>query len=185
MYRPRIKEKYLKEVVPEMKKKMGYKNDFAVPRIVKVVVNSGLGGFMKNSGDDLEKIEEDFANIVGQKGVVTKAKKAIAGFKTKQGMPLGVMATLRGARMYEFLDKLINVVLPQVRDFRGLNKKAFDGKGNYNIGIKEHIVFPEVKRDDIRNIIGIQVTIVTTAKTNEEAMEMLKELGLPITDDVQ
>lgn len=185
MYRPRIKEKYLKEVVPEMKKKMGYKNDFAVPKIVKVVVNSGLGGFMKNSGDSLEKIEEDFANIVGQKGVVTKAKKAIAGFKTKQGMPLGIMATLRGARMYEFLDKLINVVLPQVRDFRGLNRKAFDGKGNYNIGIKEHIVFPEVKRDDIRNIIGIQVTIVTTAKTNGEAMEMLRGLGLPITDDVQ
>jgi len=182
MYKARLKEKYTSKVIPEMKKKFGYKNNLAVPKVTKAVVNAGLGNIIKDSKDNLEKISGDFADIVGQKPVVTKAKKAISGFKIRKGMPVGLMATLRGKRMYEFLDRLINVALPQVRDFRGLNKKSFDGSGNYNIGIKEHIVFLEVKRDDIRVIFGIEVNITTNAKTDNEARELLKGLGFPIVD---
>ncbi len=178
----RLKEKYIKEIIPEMKKEFSYKNNMAVPKITKIVVNMGLGKFLRDgSKDDMKRITKDFTDITGQKPVVTKAKKAIAGFKIREGMPVGLMVTLRGSRMYEFLDRLVSVALPQIRDFRGLNRKAFDKNGNFNIGIKEHIIFSEVNKDDIRHILGMEVNIVTTAKTDEEAYKLLKGLGVPIT----
>ncbi len=180
MYTSRLKEKYRKEVIPKMKKNFGYKNTMAIPKIMKVVVNSGLGNLLKNNADELDKVAEDFAKIAGQKGVVTKAKKAISGFKIREGMPVGIKTTLRGNRMYDFLDKLISISLPQIRDFRGLSKKSFDGQGNYSIGIKEHIVFPESQRDNVKNIFGMEIVIVTTAKTNEEAFNLLTSMGFPI-----
>ena len=181
----RLKEKYIKEVIPEMRKEFGYKNNMAVPTITKVVVNAGLGNILRDSKDDFKKISEDMTNILGQKLVITKARKAIAGFKIREGMPVGLTATLRGAKMYEFLDRLINIALPQVRDFRGLNKKAFDRNGNFNIGIKEHLIFSEVNRDTIKNIIGFEINITTTAKTDEEACKLLKLLGFPIVDKIE
>lgn len=184
MHKARLKEKYIKEVIPAMKKELGYKNDLAVPKIEKVVINTGLGGILKRGNENLEKVAEDIANITGQKTVVCKARQAISGFKIRKGMPVGMAVTLRGSKMYEFLDRLINIVLPQVRDFRGLSKKSFDRHGNFSIGIKEHIVFPEVKRDDIRSIFGIEITIVTTAKTDEEAYQLLKRLGFPIVANI-
>lgn len=184
MYKSRLKEKYAKEIVPELKKELNYPNVMAVPKVKKVVVNVGLGNILKNSSDDLKNITEDFENIVGQKPVITKAKKAISSFKIREGMPVGMMVTLRGERMYEFLDRLANIVLPQVRDFRGLKKSAFDGKGNYSIGMKEHIVFPEVIRDNIKTIFGMEVNIATDAKTDEEACVLLKKLGLPIVEKI-
>ena len=178
----RLKEKYIKEIIPEMEKEFGYKNNMAVPRVTKVVINMGLGKFLRDgSKDDLEKITKDFTDIAGQKPVITKAKKAIAGFKIREGMPVGLMTTLRGVRMYEFLDRLISVALPQIRDFRGLSKKAFDKNGNFNIGIKEHIIFSEVNKDDIKHILGMEISVVTTAKTDEEAYKLLKGMGFPIT----
>ena len=178
----RLKEKYTKEIIPEIKKELGYKNNMAVSRVVKVVVNMGLGKFLREGNkDDLKRITKDFADITGQKPVVTKAKKAIAGFKIRKGMPVGLMATIRGVRMYEFLDRLVSITLPQIRDFQGLSKKAFDKNGNFNIGIKEHIIFPEVSKEDIKYILGIEVSVVTTAKTDEEAYKLLKGLGFPIT----
>lgn len=184
MYKARLKEKYVKEIVPSLKKEFGYSSTMAVPKIDKIVVNAGLGNVFRNSSDDFKNIVEDFELIVGQKPVVTKAKKAISTFKIRQGMPVGIMVTLRGNRMYEFLDRLTNVVLPQVRDFRGVKKSAFDGRGNYSIGIKEHIVFPEVTRDNIRTIYGIEININTTAKTDEEAFRLLRELNVPIVEKI-
>lgn len=185
MYKSRLKEKYTKEIVPELKKERGYSNVMAVPRLKKVVINVGLGKILKQNGDDMKSIQEDLENIVGQKPVVTNAKKAISSFKIREGMPVGIMVTLRGNMMYEFLDRLANVVLPQVRDFRGLKRGAFDGKGNYSIGIKEHIVFPEVTRDNIRTIFGMEVNIATSADTDEEAYVLLKKLGLPIVEKIE
>jgi large subunit ribosomal protein L5 len=184
MYKSRLKERYMKEIVPGLKKEGNYPNVMAVPKVKKVVVNVGLGNILKNSSDDLKNITEDFENIVGQKPVITKAKKAISSFKIREGMPVGMMVTLRGERMYEFLDRLSNVVLPQVRDFRGLRKNAFDGKGNYSIGIKEHIVFPEVTRDNIKTIFGMEVNIATSAQTDDEACVLLRKLGLPIVEKI-
>jgi len=184
MYKSRLKEKFTKEIVPELKKEGNYPNVMAVPKITKVVVNVGLGNILKNSSEDMKNIQEDFENIVGQKAVITKAKKAISSFKLREGMPVGMMVTLRGERMYEFLDRLANVVLPQVRDFRGLKKTAFDGRGNYSIGIKEHIVFPEVTRDNIKTIFGMEVNIATSAKSDAEAYLLLKKVGLPIVDKI-
>lgn len=181
MYKVRLREKHTTEVVDKMIKEFGYKNVMSVPKITKVVVNLGLGKILRDSKDDLKKIAKDVEMIAGQKPVITKAKKAISNFKTREGMPVGLMVTLRGARMYEFLDRLINIALPQVRDFRGLSKKSFDRNGNYSIGIKEHIIFPEVAKDDIKNIFGMEISIVTTAKTDKEAYKLLKELGFPIT----
>lgn len=181
----RLKENYIKKAIPEMKKEFGYKNNMAVPVITKVVINAGLGNVLRDSKDDFEKILEDMTNILGQKPVTTKAKKAIAGFKIREGMPVGLTATLRGAKMYEFLDRLINIALPQVRDFRGLNKKAFDRNGNFNIGIKEHLIFSEVNRDTMKNIIGFEINITTTAKTDEEACKLLRLLGFPIADKIE
>lgn len=182
MYKARLKEKYIIEVVDKMTKEFGYKSVMSVPKITKVVINLGLGRVLRDSKDDLKKITEDVETIAGQKPVVTKAKKAISNFKTREGMPIGLMVTLRGARMYEFLDRLINIALPQVRDFRGLSKKSFDRNGNYNIGIKEHLIFPEVAKDDIKNIFGMEINITTSAKKDEEAYKLLKYIGFPIVE---
>lgn len=183
MYTSRLKEKYKKEIVPKLQKEHGYKNNMAVPKIVKVVVNAGLGKILKNNADDLERISEDFAKITGQKGVITKARMAISGFKIRQGMSVGIKTTLRGNNMYDFLDKLISVSLPQIRDFRGFSKKSFDGKGNLSIGIREHIVFPEAQKDNIRSIFGLEIVIVTNAKTDEEAANLLKSIGFPLFEN--
>jgi len=183
MYKTRLKEKYLKEVVPKMKEDFGYKNIMAVPKIEKVIINVGLGKIIRDNKDELNKISKEIENIAGQKPVITKAKKAISNFKTRIGMPVGLMVTLRGARMYEFLDRMTNIAIPQIRDFRGLNKKSFDGNGNYSIGIKEHIIFPEVNKENIGTIFSLEVNIATTAKTDKEAYELLKGIGLPIVAD--
>lgn len=183
MYISRLKEKYKKEIVPKLQKEHGYKNNMAVPKIVKVVVNVGLGKILKNNADDLERISEDFAKITGQKGVITKARKAISGFKIRQGMSVGIKTTLRGNNMYDFLDKLISVSLPQIRDFRGFSKKSFDGKGNLSIGIREHIVFPEAQKDNIRSIFGLEIVVVTNAKTDEKAYNLLTKMGFPIFEN--
>ncbi|MCK5332811.1 50S ribosomal protein L5 [Candidatus Parcubacteria bacterium] len=182
MYKVRLKEKYISEVVPKMKEEFGYTNIMSVPKITKIVVNVGLGRIIRDSKDNLKKISNDIENIVGQKPVVTKAKKAISNFKTRIGMPVGLTVTLRGAKMYEFLDRLANVTLPQVRDFRGLSKKSFDGNGNYNIGLKEHLIFPEVAKDDIKTIFGLEININTSAQTDKEAYSLLKNIGLPIVE---
>ena len=182
MYKVRLKEKYTKEIIPEMMKEFGYKSVMSVPKIEKVVVNVGVGRLVRDNKDNLNKIIEEVENIVGQKPVVSEAKKAISNFKTREGMPVGVRVTLRGAKMYEFIDRMTNIALPQVRDFRGLSKKSFDKHGNYSIGLKEHLIFPEVNKDNIRLIFGMEVNITTTAKTDEEAFKLLKGLGLPIVN---
>ena len=174
----RLKEKYLTEVVPEIQKVFGYKNSMAVPALVKVVLNMGLGEAMQNI-KILDAGAEELTLIAGQKAVITKAKRSIAGFKLRQGMPIGCMVSLRREKMYHFLDKLFNVALPRVRDFRGLSEKIFDGRGNCTVGIKEHIIFPEIDYDKIEKIKGLNVSIITTAKTDEEGRYLLKHLGMP------
>jgi len=175
----RLQEKYKREVIPAMKKKFGYQNDFAVPRIEKVVINIGTGKVISDA-KGFDKVLKDLAAISGQAPVITKAKKSISSFKVREGMTVGAMVTLRKGRMYEFLDRLISVSLPRVRDFRGLDKKSFDGKGNLTIGLKEHIVFPEISSEDVKSIFGLEVSIITTAKTDEEGEKLLKLLGFPI-----
>lgn len=172
-----IKEKYNKEVVPDMKKKFGYKSVFAVPKITKVVIGTGTGKVT----DDARRqaIEKSFTLIAGQKPKANAAKKSIAGFKLREGMPIGFSATLRGQRMYDFLDKLINVAIPRTRDFRGLKTELIDDMGNLTIGFKEHIIFPETSGEDIRSVFGVGVTIVSNAKTKEEALELFKLIGVP------
>ncbi|MEA3441892.1 MAG: 50S ribosomal protein L5 [Chloroflexota bacterium] len=178
----RLKEKYFKEIVPELKERLGYTNVMQLPRLEKVVINIGLGEATQNP-KALEAAESDLTMICGQHPVITKAKKSIASFKVRSGMPIGMMATLRGKKMYDFLDKLINIVLPRFRDFRGLSKNSFDNQGNYNIGIKEQIVFPEVDYDKIDKLRGLQVTIVTTAKNRDEAKSLLELMGMPLRRD--
>lgn len=174
----RLKEKYLKDVVPAMMKEFEYKSIMAVPRVNKVILNMGLGEAIYNI-KVLDKGAEELGIIAGQKPVITKAKKSIAGFKLREGMPIGCMVTLRRNRMYDFLDKLFNVALPRVRDFRGLSEKVFDGRANCSIGIKEHIIFPEIDYDKIDKIKGLNITIVTTAKSDVEGHFLLKLLGMP------
>ena len=174
----RLEEKYKNEVVPSLMKKNNYKTAMLVPRIEKVVVNMGVGDAVQNS-KMLEAAVEDLAKITGQKPVETKAKKSIAGFKVREGHKIGCKVTLRGDRMYAFLDKLISISLPRVRDFRGLSPKSFDGRGNYTIGIKEQLIFPEIKFDEVIKVRGMDIVIVTTAKNNEEAFDLLNELGVP------
>ncbi len=174
----RLKELYKEYVIPEMMKRFGYKNPLQVPRIEKVVINMGLGAAVQNI-KIIDSAMEELAAITGQKPVVTRAKRSIAAFKLRAGMPIGCMVTLRRERMYEFLDRLFNIALPRVRDFRGLNPKGFDGRGNYTIGIREQIIFPEINYDKVERIQGMNITIVTTAKTDEEAREMLALLGMP------
>ena len=174
----RLKEKYQKEVVPSLTKEFGYKNVMAVPKISKVVVNMGLGEAITNN-KLIEQAEEQMMAITGQKAVVTRSRKSIANFKLRENQPIGVMATLRKDRMYEFLDRLLNTALPRVRDFKGVSMKSFDGRGNYRLGIMEQIIFPEVNYDRIEKIKGMNVTIVTTARSDEEGRALLRYFGMP------
>jgi large subunit ribosomal protein L5 len=174
----RLKEKYLSEVVPAMMKEFGYESIMAAPRIKAVVLNMGLGEAIQNI-KVLDAGVEELTLIAGQRAVVTKAKRSIAGFKLRQGMPIGCMVTLRRGRMYDFLDKLFNICLPRVRDFRGLSPKVFDGRGNCSIGIKEHIIFPEINYDKIEGTKGLNVSIVTSAETDAEGLFLMKQLGMP------
>jgi|SRR6478609_4851113 len=175
---PRMQGIYLQSVQPELMKRFGYKNIMQVPRIEKVVVNMGLGDAVSNP-KIIDSAVNELGNITGQKPVVTRAKKSIAGFKLREGMPIGCRVTLRRERMWEFLDRLITFSLPRVRDFRGVSGKAFDGAGNYTLGLKEQIVFPEIDFDKVDKVKGMNITVVTSAKTNEEAKELLRGLGMP------
>ena len=174
----RLEEKYRNEVVPSLMEKHNYKTIMLVPKIEKIVVNMGVGDAVANS-KYLEAAVSDLEKITGLKPIETKAKKSIASFKVREGHKIGCKVTLRGERMYEFLDKLISICLPRVRDFRGVSSKSFDGRGNYTLGIKEQIIFPEINFDEVEKVRGMDIVIVTTAKTNEEAFELLKELGIP------
>ena len=174
----RIKEKYLAEAVPALQQKFGYKNVMEIPRLEKVIINMGLGD-CKDNAKALESAVAELTQIAGQKPLVTKAKKSVANFKLRQGMNVGAKVTLRGARMEEFMDKLVNIALPRVRDFRGVSAKAFDGRGNYALGIKEQLIFPEIDYDKVEKIRGMEMIFVTTAKTDEEAKELLRLLGMP------
>lgn len=174
----RLKEKYLKEVVPELQKKHNYKSVMEVPKIEKIVVNMGVGDATTNS-KLIEAAAADLAIITGQKPVITKAKKSIAGFKVREGQPIGCMVTLRGENMYNFMDKLISIGLPRVRDFRGVSPRAFDGRGNYTLGIKEQLIFSEIEYDNVVKVRGMDIVFVTTAKTNEESFDLLSALGMP------
>jgi large subunit ribosomal protein L5 len=175
---PRLQDHYKAEVVPKLKAKFGYRNVMQVPRLSKVIVNMGLGDAIENI-KVIDSAAEEIGVITGQKPVVTKARKSIANFKLRAGVPIGVMVTLRRDRMYYFLDKLMAIALPRVRDFKGVTPKGFDGRGNYTLGVKEQIIFPEVNYDKIDKIRGMNITIVTTARTDEEGLELLKLLGMP------
>lgn len=174
----RLKDKYQKEVVPALIEKFGYKNKMQVPKLEKVTINMGLGEAVQNP-KAVDAAVNDLKVITGQKPVVTRAKKSVAAFKLRAGMQIGAKVTLRGQRMYDFVDKLVNVVLPRVRDFRGVSLKSFDGRGNYTLGIKEQIIFPEIDYDKVDKVRGMDVTFVTTAKNDEEAGELLRLLGMP------
>ena len=174
----RLQDKYRSEVVPALKQKFGYKNVMEIPKLEKIVINMGLGDCKDNS-KALELAVSELATIAGQKPLVTKAKKSIANFKVRAGMNVGAKVTLRGDRMYEFADKLVSIVLPRVRDFRGVPTKAFDGRGNYALGVREQLIFPEIEYDKVEKIRGMEMIFVTTAKTDEEAKELLRQLGMP------
>ena len=174
----RLKEKFVKEVTPALMSKFNYKSVMQVPQLDKIVINMGVGDAVANA-KALDNAVEELATITGQKPVVTRAKKSIAGFRLREGMPIGAKVTLRGERMYEFLDKLVSVSLPRVRDFRGISKKAFDGRGNYTLGIKEQLIFPEIDYDKVSKVRGMDIVIVTTAKTDEESRELLTQFGMP------
>jgi large subunit ribosomal protein L5 len=178
----RLKTLYREKIVPKMMEEFKYENLHQVPKIIKVTVNRGLGEASQNA-KALESSLAEIALITGQKPVVTRAKKAIAGFKLRQGMPVGIMVTLRSDRMYAFLDRLINLALPRIRDFRGVSAKSFDGRGNYTLGIREQLIFPEVDYDSIDQIRGMDISIVTTASTDEEGRALLKEMGMPFRDN--
>ncbi len=175
---PRLIDRYRSDVAPKLMKRFGYKNQMQLPRLKKIVVNVGLGEATANP-KLIESTVQEVAAITGQKPVVTKARKSIANFKLRQGMAIGVMVTLRRERMWEFFDRLVSISLPRVRDFRGVSARAFDGSGNYTLGLKEQIVFPEVNFDKVDKVKGMNITIVTTAETNEEAKELLAQLGMP------
>lgn len=170
---------YRQTVLPKLQKDLKKKNCMAVPKIEKVKINVGIGSIMTKGNKDYDDVLTNVTAIAGQKPVITKAKKAISNFKTRKGLPVGITVTLRGERMYDFINKLVNIVLPRVRDFRGISKKSFDGQGNYSIGFKEHTVFPEINPDDIIKVHGIQVTICTTGKSTHETMSLLKEFRFP------
>ena len=174
----RLKEQYTKEIVPRLMNEFGYKSIMQVPRLEKIVVNMGLGEAIQNV-KILDSAAEELGRITGQKAVITKAKKSIAAFKLRTGMPIGCMVTLRRERMYEFLDRLVNVSLPRVRDFKGVSPKGFDGQGNYSLGVREQLIFPEIDYDKIDKIKGLNVTIVTSAQNDEEGRALLRYLGMP------
>ncbi|MBQ7140792.1 MAG: 50S ribosomal protein L5 [Bacilli bacterium] len=174
----RLKEKYLNEIVPSLKEKHNYKSVMQVPKIEKIVINMGVGDANQNS-KLIDAAVADLELIAGQKPVITKAKKSIAGFKLREGAPIGCKVTLRGEKMYDFLEKLIRISLPRVKDFRGVSKKSFDGRGNYTLGIKEQLIFSEIEFDNVVKVRGMDIVIVTTAKTNEEAFDLLSLIGIP------
>ncbi len=174
----RLRDRYQREIAPEMMKAFGYQNVMAVPKIQKVVINVGAGD-AKDNAKLMDQIAEDLGRITGQKPVITRAKKSIANFHLREGMPVGCMVTLRGERMFEFLDRMISVALPRVRDFKGVSGKGFDGRGNYTLGIGEHIIFPEVDLEKVEKVKGMNVCIATTAKTDEECKDLLRRLGMP------
>ncbi|HHW39838.1 MAG TPA: 50S ribosomal protein L5 [Syntrophomonadaceae bacterium] len=176
-----LKERYRQEIVPQMMKKFNYKNVMEVPRLEKIVINMGVGEAIQNP-KALEAAVNDLTQITGQRPVVTKARKSIAAFKLRSGMKIGCKVTLRGDRMYDFLDKLVNVVLPRVRDFRGVSPRSFDGRGNYTLGLREQVIFPEIDYDKIDKVRGMDITIVTTAKNDEEARELLRYVGMPFRE---
>jgi len=176
----RLQEKYLKEVVPAMTEKFGYKNIMQLPKVEKVIINMGVGEAVGNP-KALDSAVNDLTIIAGQKPILTRAKKSLAAWKLRAGMPIGAKVTLRGVRMYQFLDKFMNVALPRVRDFRGVSAKAFDGRGNYSVGLKEQLIFPEIEYDKIDKLRGMNIVVVTTAKTDEEARELLKLMGMPFS----
>jgi large subunit ribosomal protein L5 len=181
MANPRLKDKYLNEVVPAMQEKFSYKSVMQVPKIVKISINRGVGAAVADKKLVDVSIDE-LSTIAGQKAVPTKAKNSISNFKLREGMPIGAKVTLRGERMYEFLDRLMTIALPRVRDFRGINSKGFDGRGNYTLGVQEQIIFPEISIDKVNRITGMNITFVTTAKTDEECYALLKEFGLPFSN---
>jgi large subunit ribosomal protein L5 len=174
----RLKERYQKDVVPQLMKNFGYRNPMRVPRLEKIALNMGLGEAVQNV-KILDSAVEELSLIAGQRAVITRAKRSIAAFKLREGMPIGVTVTLRRNRMEEFFDKLVNVALPRVRDFRGVSGKAFDGRGNYSLGIREQIIFPEINLDKIDKVKGLNISIVTTARTDEEGKELLRLMGMP------
>lgn len=174
----RMKDVYISEIAPALMKKFGYKSVMQIPKLDKIVINVGTGEARENS-KAIDAISSDLAAITGQKPMVCKAKKSVANFKLREGMPIGVKVTLRGNRMYEFLDRFFNVALPRVRDFRGINANSFDGRGNYNMGLKEQLIFPEIEFDKVDKVRGMDICFVTTAQTDEEARELLKLLGAP------
>ncbi len=174
----RLREKYNDEVIPGLKDRFGYKNVMQIPRLEKVIINMGVGEATQDA-KLIDAAVKDLTAISGQKPVITKAKKSIAAFKVREGMPVGCKVTLRGERMYEFLDKLMNIALPRIRDFRGVSPKSFDGRGNYSLGLREQLIFPEINYDNVDKVRGMDVVIVTTANSDEEAFELLKLLGMP------
>ena len=177
-FNPRMRETYLQKVVPALMKEFGYKNIMQVPKVERIVLNVGMGEAIQNV-KLLESAAAELGLITGQKALITKAKKAIATFKLRQGMPIGTKVTLRSRRMWEFLDRLVTLSLPRIRDFRGVSPKSFDGRGNYTLGLKEQLIFPEIQYDEVASIHGMDITIVTTAKTNDEGRALLKHLGMP------
>ena len=176
---PRLKEKYLKEILPNLQKELGLSNSMQVPRIKKITLNMGVGEILQDK-KAIEKAQSDLEKLSGQKPLITKAKKSVASFKVREGMPIGVKVTLRKNRMYEFLDRLINIALPRVRDFRGLSMKSFDGTGNYSLGIKEQTIFPEIDYDNVDKIRGLDITITTSATNNEETLALLNAFNFPM-----
>lgn len=177
----RLKNLYQETITPKLKEQFGYENIHQVPKVAKIVINRGLGEASQNA-KALESSLSELAIITGQKPVVTRAKKAIAGFKIRQGMPVGAMVTLRSDKMYAFLDRLISLALPRIRDFRGISPKSFDGRGNYSLGVREQLIFPEIEYDTIDQIRGFDISIITTANTDEEGRALLKEMGMPFRD---
>ena len=176
-----LKEKYVNEIVPELIKELGYGNVMQVPKVEKITLNMGVGESVTDK-KAIEKAQADLESITGQRSLTTKAKKSVATYKVREGFPIGCKTTLRKSKMYDFLDRLVNIALPRIRDFRGLNRKSFDGNGNYSIGIKEQIIFPEIDYDSIDKIRGLDITITTTAKTDEESLALLKAFNFPIKD---
>lgn len=174
----RLKERYAKEIAPAMSKEYGYKNVMAIPKLEKIVINIGLGEAIQNS-KLLDNAADELSQIAGQRPVITRAKKSIASFKLRKGMPIGCSVTLRGERMFEFLDRLVNTALPRVRDFRGLSTKSFDGRGNYTLGLRDQLIFPEIDYSRVSKIKGMNVCVVTTAKTDDEARTLLRLFGMP------
>ena len=177
-YVNRVKASYIKDVIPQLMKEFGYKNVNQVPKLVKITINGGLGD-VKDNAKSVQQVEKELAMIAGQKPVLTKAKKSVANFKVREGQAIGIKVDLRGNKMYEFFDKLVSIALPRVRDFKGVPTKSFDGRGNYAMGVKEQLIFPEIQYDQVEKIRGFDICFVTTAKTDDEARALLKDMGMP------